>query len=425
MAEFILVQPLLGPFSRIGTLNPLLGGDMATFSISDGKDTFDCDIAGNVSQKGATVGTWAIDASGNLAITETAGGSSSIPVQFGFNGGNQLELRQGGNVLFNFHEDANVRPELQVDHGTLLVAPDQNNTDFVLQLFGTWSLDNNFDLQFTNAGVTSMIDGLLSDTERSEFSYVFISQGPIARSYELAFTGTWEQNGSGTDVDFLYDNQDGQQPGKITLPPGLTMDPTKNILVYTYNKGTHTGSLELAGSLRVNSNFSLTYILDSQDAAGIKSTRFEIAAQIVQDKVGEANLQLTVQQAGKNTTISVGGVYHGAIAGNQLTVGFSYTRTISGTQVTDSVAFMGSVSNPASDNSFQWQFSLNGKTISIDVTAHIQLSSGTCINAALNVTVNGQQVAITAMFGITTNCKSNAASMPTARPRLTASATHA
>ena len=398
---------------------------MATFSISDGTNTFDCDTAGNVSQAGTSVGTWTIDSSGSLTITQATGASSSIPVQFGFNGGNQLELRQAGNVLFNFHQDPNVRPELQVDHGRLLVAPDQNNTDFVLQLFGTWSMDNNFDLLFTNVGVTSTIDGLLNDTQRSEFSYVFISQGPVARSYELDFTGTWEQNGSGTDLDFLYDNQDGQQPGRIVLPPGLTMDPTKNILIYTYNKGTHTGSLELAGTLRVNSNFSLTYVLDSQDIAGIRSTRFEIAAEVIQDKVGEADLQLKVQQADKDTTISIGGVYHGAISGNQLTVGFSYTRTISGTQVSDTVAFMGSVTNPVSGNSFTWQFSLNGQAISIDITAHVQLSSGTCINAALNATVNGQQVAITAMFGITTNCRSNAARVLAARPRLKASTTQA
>lgn len=395
---------------------------MGSFEISDGPNTFDCDLAGNVSQAGAPVGTWSIDAATNFVIAATAGGSTSIPVQVGFNAGNQLELRQNGNVLFNFHQDPSVRPELQVDHGVLLVAPDQNNTDFVLSVHGTWSMsqDNNFNLIFTNGAVDSTIDGILNDTERSEFSYIFISQGPVARSYELDFTGTWEQNGSGTDVDFLYDNEDGQQPGKITLPPGLTMDPTKNILVYTYNKGTHTGSLELAGSLRVNSNFSVTYVLDSQDVAGIRSTTFEIAASIHEPPVGEVDLQLKVRRAGQDTLISIGGTYHGAIAGNNLTVGFSYDRMISGTKVTDTVAFMGSVSNPQNGNSFQWQFNFNGQDISIDITAHIQLSSDTCINAALNVTVNGQQLAITAMFGISTNCRSRAAILPIARPRLKA-----
>jgi hypothetical protein len=164
----------------------------------------------------------------------------------------------------------------------------------------------------------------------------------------------------------------------------------------------------LAGSLRINSNFSLTYVLDSQDVAGIRSTMFAISAVINQGAVGEGNLQLTVKRSGADTSIQIGGSYRGVIAGLDLTVGFTYARTVSGTQITDTVGFTGKVVNPGNGNTFQWSFDLGTQRgtvhFDIDVTAHIKLSAGKCLNAALNVSVQGQQVAITAMFGISTNC---------------------
>jgi hypothetical protein len=291
---------------------------------------------------------------------------------------------------------------MQVVNGVLLVAPDQKN-DFSFGLHGDWDVDAQFNLVFTVAKAKSIIDGILRDTDSSEFIYIFITQGPVARSYEFDFTGKWQQNGSGMDVDFIYDEADGAT-GTINLPAGLTMDPVKNILVYTYNKGTHTGSLELAGSLRVNSNFSLTYVLDQQDQAGIQSTTFSVAAQIKTGSVGEGNLQLVAQRSGQDHTLQIGGNYHGAVAGLDLTVGFSYKRNVSGTTIQDSVAFIGKVSNPGNGNQFTWAFTVNGKDVSVDLTAHIMLQSGSCVNAGLTFTVSGQQVAVSAMFGISTAC---------------------
>ena len=391
---------------------------MATFQLKSGTDTFDLDIQGNVQKGGAAFGQWAVSNDNKVQITPSAGGAPiTVAVDWGFNAGNQLEIRQSGNVAFNFHNDGNVRPDLQTDHGVLLVTPDQNNGDFTFDIRGVWNLDPNFNLLFTAGTVQSTLDGILKDTVTSEFAYIFISQGPIARQYELDFTGAWKQPpGAGMDVVFAYDTEDPQNPGIINMPDGLTVDPTKNILVYTYNKGTHAGSLELAGALRLNSNFSITYVLDSQDLAGIQSTTFSIAAVIDAGRAGEGNLQLKVQRSGADTTIQIGGAYQGVIAGLNLTVGFTYLRTVSGTVVSDTVGFTGSVTNPGNGNQFTWSLDVSTQAgqvhLDIDVTAHIQLSSGNCINAALNVTVSGQQLAITAMFGIATNCGSATGSSP-------------
>ncbi|HTD21422.1 MAG TPA: hypothetical protein VK738_02140 [Terriglobales bacterium] len=383
---------------------------MADFSLTNGTDTLDFDIQGNVTRAGASFGAWTVADDAQISVTDNTGTTTTIPVVWQFNTGNQLELRQSGNVVFNFHANANVRPDLQVANGVLHIAPDQNGV-FFFSLHGDWSMDNQFNLIFTVASVKSTINGILRDTDSSEFIYIFITQGPVARNYELDFTGKWEQNGSGLDVDFRYD-KDGGASGTIQLPPGLTMDPVKNILVYTYNKGTHKGSLELAGSIRVNSNFSVTYVLDQQDQAGIQSTTFSLAAQIKTDTVGEGNLHLLIQRTDGSQTIEIGGDYHGAIAGLDLTVGFNYKRTVSGTTIHDSVAFDGKVVNPNNGNQFTWNFEMGGNQISVDITAHITLRSGACLNASLTFNISGQQVGITAMFGISTNCGAASAANP-------------
>ncbi len=381
---------------------------MADFSLKSGNDTLDFDIKGNVTKSGASFGTWDVADGGQVRVTDTNGAATTIPATWQFNADNQLELHQNGQVVFNFHNNAQVRPDFQVSNGVLLVAPDGNG-DFSFSLHGDWDLDGQFNLVFTMASVKSTVNGILRDTGSSEFIYIFIAQqGPFARTYELDFTGKWQQNGKGLDVDFIYDKEN-QATGKITLPPGLTIDPVKNVLVYTYNKGTHTGSLELAGSIRINSNFSVTYTLDQQDQAGVQSTTFSIDARLKSETLGEGNLQLLVKRDGADQTLQIGGNYHGAVAGLDLTVGFNYTRMISGTLIQDSVAFNGKISNPGNGNAFTWSFQMkdeNGqiKSFEADITAHILLRPGTCIDASLTFTVNGQQVAIAAMFRISTSC---------------------
>jgi hypothetical protein len=375
---------------------------MGDFILKSGADTLDFDIKGGVTKAGTSFGTWTVADDAQISITDDSGAVTTVPVVWQFNPANQLELRQSGTVAFNFHNNASVRPDMQVVNGVLLVAPDQKN-DFSFALHGDWDVDAQFNLVFTVAKVKSSINGILRDTDSSEFIYIFITQGPVARSYEFDFTGRWQQNGSGMDVDFIYDEADGAT-GTIHLPAGLTMDPVKNILVYTYNKGTHTGSLELAGSLRVNSNFSITYVLDQQDQAGIQSTTFSVAAQIKTGSVGEGNLQLVTQRSGQDHTLQIGGNYHGAVAGLDLTVGFSYKRNVSGTTIQDSVAFLGKVSNPGNGNQFTWAFTVDGNAVTVDLTAHMMLQSGACVNAALTFMVSGQQVAVSAMFGISTAC---------------------
>jgi hypothetical protein len=101
--------------------------------------------------------------------------------------------------------------------------------------------------------------------------------------------------------------------------------------------------------------------------------------------------------------IQIGGFYRGVIAGAKLQVGFTYTRTVANMKTTDVVGFNGDIAVGNTDVSWNFQLSTGG-AVSIDITAHIAITATTCVNAAVNFTRNGQQVAITAMFGINTGC---------------------
>jgi len=379
---------------------------MADFQLSDGTNTFDFDIVGNVSQAGGKIGSWTVNPDNTIGITKDAGGSTNMAVDWGFNANNQFELRQAGAVKFNFHGNDKVRPDLSLDQAVLNVAPDTNG-DFTIAVHGDWGIDAGMNLIFTAGTVASSIDGILNDTDRSEFSYIFFTTAGISRHYTLNFTGKWQQNGSGIDVDFVYDKEPaaGGTPvtGTIVLPPGLTVDSTKNVLVYTANKGTQTSRLELAGTIQVHSNFSLTYVLDSQDDAGIQSTTFSIAADIKTDAAGEGNLHLNIQRSDGMQVIQIGGFYRGIIAGVNLQVGFTYTRTVANSTTTDSVGFNGDIAVGNTDVTWNVQLSTGG-AISIDITAHVAITATTCVSAALNFTRSGQQVAVTAMFGLSTGC---------------------
>jgi len=379
---------------------------MGDFQLSDGTNNLDFDITGNVSQAGNKIGTWTVNPDNTIGITRDADGKSSIAVDWGFNAHNQFELRQAGAVKFNFHGKETVRPDLFLDHAVLNVVPD-SNSDFSIAVHGDWSIDAGMSLTFTAGGVTSPIDGILNDTDRSEFAYIFFTKAGTSRHYTLNFTGKWQQNGSGIDVDFVYDKEpaaDGTPAtGTIVLPPGLTVDCTKNVLVYVANKGTQTSRLELAGTIKVHSNFALTYVLDSQDDAGIQSTTFSIAADIRTDSAGEGNLHLNIKRRDGMQVIQIGGFYRGVIAGVKLLVGFTYTRTIANNTTTDSVGFNGDIAVGNTDVTWNVQLSTGG-SISIDITAHVAITATTCVSAALNFSRNGQQVAITAMFGLNTGC---------------------
>ena len=378
------------------------------FNLTSGPDTLACDIAGQVTKGGAAFGTWTVTKDNQISIQPTGGAATSIPVNWSFSAANELTLAQPGTTnTFNFFADAGVDPGLTTKLAVLTVLPDVNGT-FSFDLHPTWKIEPNFDMTVTIGTVVSKIDGLVGDAEDSSFDYVFETTGSGAiDAYQLNFTGKWGQQTAGNaDLTFVYDDASGT-PGTFDLPDGLGVDTTRNVLVYRANKNDQSSTIALIGTLTIHEDFHLTYEIESKNTAGVQSSHLMIEADLVKSSVGDLTLKLDLKKAAGTSTIEISGQYKGVIKGAALTVGFSYTRQMQGQQVTQTVGFQGQVQ--VSGDTFVWAVKAGQQ--GIDISAHVTFAVGTtCADAALNFHSGQGQVAVTAMFSITTNCK------PVAKP---------
>lgn len=377
------------------------------FNLTSGADTLTCDIAGNVTKAGAAFGSWTVTNDNQITVQETGGAATPIPVNWSFNDANELVLAQPGTTnTFDFFADAGVDPGLSTKLAVLKVQPDVNGT-FSFELRPTWKIEANFDMTVTIGTTVSKIDGLVGDAEDSSFDYVFETTGSGAiDAYQLNFTGTWGQQTAGkADLTFTYDKEPDASgnTGSFDLPDGLGVDSTRNILVYRANKNDQTSTIALIGTITIHQNFHLTYEIESKNTAGIQSSHLSLEADLVKSSVGDLTLKLDVQKSAGTSRFEISGRYRGVVAGANLTVGFSYLRQVQGQQVTQTIGFQGQVQ--VHGDTFVWAITA-GPGGTLDISAHVTFSVGTtCTDASLNFHKGGGQVAVTAMFSITTNCK--------------------
>jgi hypothetical protein len=272
----------------------------------------------------------------------------------------------------------------------------------------------------TIGGTASTIDGLLGDRQDSGFDYIFQTNDDLMAACTLNFTGTWKQKAAGAaDLIFEYDTEAdaaGSTTKQFDLPDGLGVDSATNMLEYRANKNDQSSSIGIIGTLTIHGDFSITYEIEEQDIAGVKTSTFHIQADLVKSSVGTATLDLDLKKAAGSTTVSIGGSYQGAIGANtKLTVGFSYQRQVQGGTTTTTAKFQGEVQTK--DDDFVWAISDQQGTLTI--TAHVTFKVGTtCAQGALNFQTGQGQVAVTAMFSVTTGCTQAAApaTAPTTTP---------
>jgi len=375
------------------------------FQLTDQADTLMLDLAGNVTIGGAALGTWTVTQDNQIQINQTDLSTRTISVNWSFNANNELTLAQPNTAnSFNFFADDNVEPGLTTDKAVLTVQPDSGG-NFSFQLRPAWKLEDNFDMTVTIGTTQSKIDGVLGNRQDSGFDYTFQTNDDLLAAYALHFTGTWKQQTDGnTDLIFEYDTEpdaNGNTTKEFDLPDGLNVDSTKNILVYRCNKNQQTSEIGLIGTLTLGQDFNITYEIDEQDIGGVKSSTFNIKANLVDSSVGNATLDLSVTNSGGIKTFSISGTYSGQIANAKLTVGFTYARQIGGGVDTSTVAFNGEVKTQNDD--FVWSISAGQHEVNITAAVTFEVGS-TCGEAALNFATSQGQVAITAMFSISTGC---------------------
>ena len=386
---------------------------MATFTLNDGANAFDFDLAGNVTSGGAAAGSWTTNRSNKIVLTKADGTLTIFDVVWAFNNKNQLTVSSGGAAVFNFASVAGVRNSFATVDTVLQVKPDRTQS-FLFELHGDWSmpLDSNHDLTFTVNGTTSTIDGFVSDP-LGRFIYHFANKDDLLSTYVLGFVGSWQSKTAvdGTPLlEFHYQKEalpNGTPGGEgvFDLPKAVAIQRTTNQLSYTYSKANKTLSINFQGTLMVDPDFQITYVLQRQVSSSgqqmVGSTTLAFDAMITKPNLN-GDLELTIKKldgTAGGTSLTVGGNFTGVLGKVNLQVGFSFTQNFgAGNQITRTAAFDGSLTFPA--GSVRWTFTATGTTIDLAVGTDIKFGA-VSLDARLDAQfVDGQVAGITFFLGV-------------------------
>src|SRR5208337_1379971 len=208
---------------------------MSHFQITNGTDTYEFDMAGGVSSGGSALGSWTTNATNQIAVTLADASTVAFDVTWAFNAKNQLTIQSQNAEVFNF-ATAGLRNTFTTRDGTLLVQPDRLGT-FTFELHGNWGLGADHNLTFTVSGVTSTLDGFVSDP-LGRFICHFANKDNVLETNVLGFAGFWQSrvDANGTPLlDFHYQTAEGE--GIFELPQAISINRSSNQLTYTYSKG--------------------------------------------------------------------------------------------------------------------------------------------------------------------------------------------
>ena len=378
---------------------------MASFQLTSGSSTFDFDTAGGVSCNAIAVGSWITGASNQIVVTQTGGSTVTFPVDWLFNGRNQLTIRSAGAEIFNF-ATAGLRNSFETRNAVLRVKPDRANS-FVFELRGDWAMDLDHNLTFTAGGLASTLDGFVSDP-LGRFIYHFADKDNPLYTSVLGFVGSWQSStgGDGTPLlEFHYQNETGGQ-GVFQLPKAATINRGSNQLTYTYQKGNKTLSIDFQGTLMLGPDLEITYVVDRQVSSSgdemVSATTLGFDTVIAAPNL-HGDLQLTVKKPDGSPgacTLTIGGQCQGVLGKTNLQVGFTFTQTFGGAnnQITRTAAFNGSLA--FTNGQIQWTFSATGTTIDLAVGADIKfgpIQADVRLNIPLD---NGQVGGVTCLLGI-------------------------
>ncbi len=368
---------------------------MASFQLSNEAGTFDFDTAG---------GSWTTGESNQIVLITTDGSTLSFPVDWLFNDRNQLTIWSCGVEVFNF-ATAGLRNSFETRNAVLRVQPDRSNP-FVFELRGDWDMDQDHNLTFTAGGLTSTLDGFLSDP-LGRFIYHFADKDQPLNTSVLGFVGAWQSSvdANGTPLlAFEYQTESGV--GLFQLPAAAAINRSSNQLAYTYQKGNKTLSIDFQGTLLLGPDFQITYVVQPQASSSgdlmLASTTLGFDASMATANL-HGDLELTVTKPDGSagaSTMTIGGQYQGVLGKSNLQIGFTFTQTFggAGNQLTRTAAFNGSLA--FTNGEIQWTFSVTGTTVDLAIGADIKLGP-IQLDARLNLPLGGGEVnGVIALLGV-------------------------
>jgi hypothetical protein len=347
---------------------------MRTFELKDGSEKLTLDDAGFVTSAGAPVGTWKTNEVGQIVIARTSGAESTIDVGWAFNDRNHLTLVQNGETVFDFHSLGPAMPGLHVELTELFVKPDKDAT-FEFSFLPTWTLSEQHDLKMTIFGVTSTIDGFISDPN-SAFRFVFVDKDEPLESFAFFFKGEWHNEASGEEpgrVEYKFEIKGSTTLGRFELPNKLMINPTTHFLAYSYDKNGRTRSVQLVGQFSFN-NIELTYAIERRQTNDGNSTMLRFGVKLGGNAGPNGLGQLTFELlksngAASGTTLSITSRYVGRFKNGVLTLGFTFNqRTMTGTIVNREFVFVGALQHKGG-SAFVWAIKTSAGTMSISLAA--------------------------------------------------------
>ena len=369
----------------------------SSFQLTNSGIAYDLDTAGNVYTGGKLAGSWNTNAS-NQIVAALAGTSALVfDVSWVFNTRNQLVIQSNGSSLFNFAATG-LYNSFTTRDTALVVQPDRS-AGFAFTLNGEWSMTPDHNLTFTANGITSTLDGFVSDP-LGRFIFHFANKDNVLETNVLGFVGFWtsKADSSGTPLlDFHYQTGTGERI--FELPKAIAINRSTNQLAYTYTKENKNLSIDFQGTLMIGPDFGLTYVVQPQvSSAGeqmVASTTLAFNTTWAQPNL-HGDLQLT---AGAST-LTIGGQCQGVLGKTNLQVGFTFTQTFGGAdnQITRTAAFSGALA--FSGGQVQWTFSATGASVDLAVGVDIKLGP-VQLDLRLNLPIEGGQTSgVTFLLGV-------------------------
>lgn len=371
---------------------------MSNFQIVNDGATYGFDTAGGVSFAGTSAGSWTTNAANQIVTS-----SAVFDVSWLFNTKNQLTIQSNGVEIFNFAA-AGLRNSFTTRDTALIVKPDMFGA-FTFALQGDWEMTLDHNLTFTIGGITSLLDGFVSDPI-GRFIFHFADQGNPLETNVLGFVGSWQSrvDANGTPLlDFHYQTAGGEKI--FELPQAVAINRGSNQLTYTYTKGNKNLSIDFQGTLMIGPDFTITYVIQPQASSSgeqmVASTTLGFNATLTQPNLhGDLQLTVTKPDGTGSSKLTIGGQCQGVLGKTTLQIGFTFTQTFggAGNQITRTAAFSGTLA--FNGGQVQWTFSATGSTIDLAVGVDIKLGP-VQLDARLNLpTSGGQTSGITFLLGV-------------------------
>ena len=162
---------------------------MSYFQITNGTSTYEFDMSGGVSIGGKSIGSWTTNATNQIIATLTGASTVAFDVSWLFNDKNQLTIQSQNIESFNFAA-IGLHNSFTTRDTALIVKPDLQAA-FTFPLQGDWTLSPDHNLTFTVGGVTSTLEGFVSDPI-GRFIFHFANQDNVLETNVLGFMGSWQ-----------------------------------------------------------------------------------------------------------------------------------------------------------------------------------------------------------------------------------------